>query len=276
MDAPILRDLLAKSGAWLATKGLTNGRREAEWIFAESLGLSRLDLYTRWDMPLEPAEVTKLRERVARRGRREPLAYIIGTQPFADLTLTVGPGVLVPRPETEELSPLVLADAPFGARLLDVGTGSGAIALACAKARPDLRVEATDVSAAALAIAQGNATRLGLGVTFHQGDLTRHLTGPYGVVVANLPYIAEDERGVCDPELAFEPAEALFAGVDGLDLIRPLLADLRRMAPSGVAWLEHGWRQGAAIAALATTQGLTTRLVQDGAGQDRFTRVQVS
>ncbi len=276
MDAPILRDLLAKSGAWLATKGLTNGRREAEWIFAESLGLSRLDLYTRWDMPLEPTEVTKLRERVARRGRREPLAYIIGTQPFADLTLTVGPGVLVPRPETEELVPLVLADAPFGTRLLDVGTGSGAIALACAKARPDLRVEATDVSAAALAIAQGNATRLGLGVTFHQGDLTRHLTGPYGVVVANLPYIAEDERGVCDPELAFEPAEALFAGVDGLDLIRPLLADLRRMAPGGVAWLEHGWRQGAAIDALATTQGLTSRLVQDGAGKDRFTRVQVS
>ena len=169
MDAPILRDLLAKSGAWLATKGLTNGRREAEWIFAESLGLSRLDLYTRWDMPLEPTEVTKLRERVARRGRREPLAYIIGTQPFADLTLTVGPGVLVPRPETEELVPLVLADAPFGTRLLDVGTGSGAIALACAKARPDLRVEATDVSAAALAIAQGTP----LAAKLHGNRLTK-------------------------------------------------------------------------------------------------------
>ena len=275
MEAPILRDVLAKSGAWLATKGLTNGRREAEWIFADSLGLTRMELYTRWDMPLAEDEVTRLRERVVRRGRREPLAYILGNQPFADLLLNVGPGVLVPRAETEELVAHVLAEAVAGDHLLDVGTGSGAIALACAKARPDLRVSATDASEAALTIARANAERLGLPVTFHQGNLASHLPGPFRLVVANLPYIAENERGDCDPELAFEPAEALFAGADGLDLIRPLLADLPRVAPGGVAWLEHGWRQGSAIADAATALGLASRLVQDGAGKDRFTRVQV-
>ena len=275
MDAPILRDLLAKSGTWLHSKGLVNGRREAEWIFADSLGLSRMDLYLRWDMPVAPPEVDRLRERIARRARREPLAYILGTQPFGDLVLHVGPGVLVPRPETEELIPLVLADAATGARLLDVGTGSGAIALACAKARPDLQVEATDVSADALAIAQGNAERLVLPVRFHQGHLASHLPGPYQVVVANLPYIGEDERSDCDPELAFEPAGALFSGADGLDLIRALLADLPRVCPAGVTWLEHGWRQGEAIAALARGAGIESRLVQDGAGKDRFTRLAV-
>jgi len=275
MDAPILKDLLAKSGAWLQGKGLPNGRREAEWIFSDSLGLSRMDLYLRWDMPLSPVEVDRLRERIARRARREPLAYILGTQPFGDLVLQVGPGVLVPRPETEELIPLVLADATPGARLLDVGTGSGAIALACAKARPDLRVEATEVSEDALSIARANAQRLDLSVTFHRGDLATHLTGPFQVVVANLPYIGETERGDCDPELAFEPAGALFSGADGLDLIRRFVADLPRLCPGGVVWLEHGWRQGPAIAALATAAGLSSRLVLDGAGKERFTRIGV-
>ena len=272
MDSPILRDLLAKSGTWLTTKGLPNGRREAEWIFADTLGLTRLELYTRWEMPLPEHEVIRLRERIARRGKREPLAYLLGSQPFGPLTLNVGPGVLVPRPETEDLVERALADAGPATRLLDVGTGSGAIALLAKHRRPDLHVEATDASPAALAIAQANALRLALDITFHAGHLATHLPGPYGVVIANLPYIAEDERDACDPELAFEPAEALFAGADGLDLIRPLIHDLPRLAPQGTAWLEHGWRQGAAIAAIAQGLGLASSLHQDDHGHDRFTR----
>lgn len=276
MVQPTLIELVQKSAAWLQTKGLPNHRREAEWIFAETLGLSRLELYTRFDMPVGDAEVTRLRERVARRGKREPLAYVLGMQPFRNLKLLVSPAVLVPRPETEELIDHILRSLPTTpCRILDVGTGSGAIALALKQARSDCQVEATDVSPAALAVARTNATTHQLDVTFHEGHLATHLPGPYAVVVANLPYIGETERAVCDPELAFEPAEALFAGNDGLDLIKPLLSDARRLCPGGTLWLEHGWQQGDAISAEATRLGLTCTIIADGAGKGRFARVQV-
>jgi release factor glutamine methyltransferase len=274
MPQPTLMDLIQKSAAWLQGKGLPNARRETEWIFAETLTLSRLELYTRFDMPLDEDTVSKLRDRVTRRGKREPLAYVLGTQPFCQLKLKVTPAVLVPRPETEELIAKLLADLPSTpCRILDVGTGSGAIALALKQARPDCTVEATDVSAEALGIARTNAESHHLDVTFHQGHLAAHLTTPFDRVVANLPYIAETERGVCDPELAFEPQVALFAGTDGLDLIRPLIADARRLCPGGAMWLEHGWQQGSAIAALCAAAGLASTLIADGAGKDRFTRI---
>jgi release factor glutamine methyltransferase len=272
---PTLLALVQRSAAWLAERGIANARLEAEWIFARALRLQRIELYTRFDMPLEPAEVDRLRALVARRGRREPLAYVLGDQDFHGLNLAVGPDVLVPRPETEELVDLVLAAGlAEGARVLDVGTGSGAIALALKRARPDLAVEATDRSPAALAVARGNAERLGLAVAFHEGDLAGHLAGPYAAVAANLPYIAEDERGQCDPELAFEPAEALFPGGDGLEPIRRLVADAPRLlAPGGRLWLEHGWRQGPAIRAHAAGLGLAATSRNDGAGHERFTIV---
>jgi release factor glutamine methyltransferase len=272
---PTLMSLLQKSADYLKAHGIGNARREAEWIFAEALGLSRLELYTRFDMPVEEVEVVRLRLLVQRRGRREPLAYVLGNQEFCHLRLTVGPGVLVPRPETEELIGLVLAELPPGVqRLLDVGTGSGAIALALMHARSDCTVEATDISEAALGIARANASRLELAVTWHQGHLAREREGGYAAVVANLPYIGEDERAQCDPELAFEPQEALFCGADGLGLIRELIADSRRLlAPGGLLWLEHGWQQGAAITALCREQGLACSIHRDLAGRDRFARI---
>lgn len=272
---PTLLDLVKRSGDWLVAKGLENGRREAEWIFAESLNLTRLDLYTRFDMPLEPAEVERLRALVARRGRREPLAYVLGNQDFHGLRLTVTPAVLVPRPETEELVDRVLASLPDApARVLDVGTGSGAIALSLKRLRPILEVHARDVSPEALAVAQGNAQRLGLTVDFSMGHLGQGLAGPFAAVVANLPYIAEDERGLCDPELAFEPALALFPGGDGLGLVRELIADAGRLlAADGALWLEHGFRQGEAIAAEAARHGLSARLHRDGAGHGRMSEL---
>jgi release factor glutamine methyltransferase len=275
MTQPTLIDLVQKSAAWLQTKGLPNHRREAEWIFSETLGLSRLELYTRFDMPLGESDVVRLRERVARRGKREPLAYVLGSQPFRALKLAVSPAVLVPRPETEELVDLILRELPSEpCRILDVGTGSGALALALKQSRPDCSVEATDVSAEALVIAKANAQTHTLEVAFHHGHLAEHLAGPYAVVVANLPYIAEHERHLCDPELGYEPAMALFAGADGLDLIRPLVADARRLCPGGTLWLEHGWQQGEAITALATQLGLTCTIIDDSAGKGRFARIQ--
>ena len=270
-----LLDLVQKSGQWLVGKGVENGRREAEWIFGEALGLTRLELYTRYDMPLDAAETDRLRALIARRGRREPLAYVLGNQEFHSLRLTVTPAVLVPRPETEALVDLVLAGLPAGASaVLDVGTGSGAIALALKHARPELLVQARDISAEALAVASGNADRLALAVSFSRGHLAQGLDGPFAAVVANLPYIAEDERSLCDPELAFEPAAALFPGGDGLGLIRELIADAPRLlATDGALWLEHGFRQAAPIAAAASARGLRCILHRDAAGLDRISEV---
>lgn len=275
MSLPLLMDLVKRSADYLVGHGIANGRREAEWIFSEGLNLTRLELYTRFDMPLDEAEVGRLRELVQRRGRREPLAYVLGNQEFCGLKLTVTPAVLVPRPETEELVERVLADAPDAVvRLLDVGTGSGALALAFAHARPGWRVEATDVSTDALAVATANAARLGLAVAFHRGDLATHLHGPFDLIVANLPYVGETERGECDPELAFEPQVALFAGAEGMDCMRRLIADAGRLlAPGGRLWLEHGWRQREALAVACTRHGLVAQTIPDLAGRDRFTRI---
>jgi release factor glutamine methyltransferase len=275
MALPQLMDLVKKSAEYLSAHGIGNARREAEWIFSESLGLSRLELYTSFDRPLEDAEVARLRALVTRRGKREPLAYVLGTQEFHGLRLTVNPAVLVPRPETEELVERLLKDLPASpARILDIGTGSGAIALAVKKARPDCVVEASDRSEAALTVARANAAALGLEIVVHLGDLAAALSGPFDAIAANLPYVGERERAQCDPELAFEPAEALFAGEDGMREIARLAADLPRLlAPEGVAWLEHGWQQGALVRACCTTHGLASATIADLGGKERFARV---
>ena len=289
---PQLLDLVKRSGDYLKGKGIANGRREAEWIFAETLKMTRIDLFTRFDMPLDPGEVEKLRALVVRRGKREPLAYILGSQEFHGLDLKVGPGVLVPRPETEELVDRLLAELPqvdgggensensgkkSGPRILDVGTGSGAIALAVKKARPDAAVIATDRDPAALGIARANAERLELAVEFRSGHLAVGISGPFDAVAANLPYIGEHERGDCDPELAFEPQQALFAGEGGMAVIAELLTDAKRiLAPGGVMWLEHGWKQGVLVRAQAEKLGLVCATIQDAGGKDRIARVTVA
>lgn len=275
MSLPTLMDLIKRSTDYLVSHGITNARREAEWIFAETLGLTRMDLYTRFDMPIEDVEVGRLRGLVQRRGRREPLAYVLGSQEFCALRLTVGPGVLVPRPETEELVERVLKSLPATpVRVLDVGTGSGAIALALKQQRGDCVIEATDISQEALTIARANGERLGLSVVWHHGHLAQPVQGSFTAVVANLPYIGEGERGECDPELAFEPASALFAEADGMALICELLSDAKRLlAHDGVMWLEHGWRQGDAVRRASAAHGLTCEILRDLAGKDRFARV---
>jgi release factor glutamine methyltransferase len=279
MSLPTLMDLVRRSTDYLANHGIVNARRETEWIFAETLKLTRMELYTRFDMPLEEAEVARLRTLVQRRGRREPLAYVLGTQEFGGLNLSVGPGVLVPRPETEELVGFVLSRFPAGSvmRVLDVGTGSGAIALGIKHARPHWDVVGSDASEDALAFARANGQRLGLAVWWHHGHLSRELSGPFDLVLANLPYIGEDERSQCDPELAFEPQGALFSGTDGLDLIRELIGDLPRvLAASGEGMLEHGWKQGPGVLALAEAAGFHAETIRDLAGRDRFTHIRRS
>jgi release factor glutamine methyltransferase len=273
MALPTLMDLVRRSTDYLTQHGITNARRETEWIFAETLSLTRMDLYTRFDMPLEDQQVDRLRQLVQRRGRREPLAYVLGNQAFGKLTLKVGPGVLVPRPETEELVEFALTRFPSDTRVqvLDVGTGSGAIALGIKQAHPAWEVTATDASEEALAFARANGERLELAVHWAHGHLARQQKGPFDLLVANLPYIGESERAECDPELAFEPQRALFSGADGLDLIRELIADLSRLlTTTGEAVLEHGWTQSAAIKVIAQANGFSAITIQDLAGKDRF------
>ena len=273
MALPTLMELVRRSTDYLTQHGITNARRETEWIFAETLALTRMDLYTRFDMPLEDHQVDRLRHLVQRRGRREPLAYVLGNQAFGKLTLKVGPGVLVPRPETEELVEFVLAQLPADTQVqvLDVGTGSGAIALGVKQAHPAWEVTATDASEEALAFARANGERLQLAVHWAHGHLAREQKGPFDLVVANLPYIGESERAQCDPELAFEPQRALFSGADGLDLRGELNAELPRLLTStGEEVFEHGWTQIAAISAIAQANGFTSKTIRDLAGKDRF------
>ena len=172
-----LAEVLKGATEYLAARGIENPRRDAELLLARALGLARIELYTQHDRPLTDAERTAARELVQRRGQREPLAYVLGDWDFRRLTLKTDTRALVPRPETEIVVErcLELLDGIESPRVVDVGTGSGAIALAIAQERPQARVQATDISPAALALAAENAEANGLEVEFREGDL---LGGP--------------------------------------------------------------------------------------------------
>jgi release factor glutamine methyltransferase len=192
-----------------------------------------------------------------RRAAGEPLAYLVGSKEFFGLPLQVDARVLVPRPDTETLVEwaLEVLQDRTAPRVIDLGTGSGAIALAIQQARPDARVEAVDRSAAALEVAQANARRLGLPVQFRRADWLDGAGDRYDLVVGNPPYVAAGDPHL--PDLRHEPVSALVAGADGLDDIRRIAAAApARLAPGGWLLLEHGWDQAAAVRSLLTAAGL--------------------
>ncbi len=197
---------------YLAARGVESPRLDAERLLAHALGLTRMELYTQHDRPLTERERATARELVGRRGRREPLAYVIGDWDFRRITLATDARALVPRPETEVVVDRCLAlleglDAP---RVVDVGTGSGAIALALKHERPDARVCATDISEGALALARENAERNGLDVELIEADLLTGVAGPFDLVVSNPPYVLPSELPELEPELRdWEPELAL-------------------------------------------------------------------
>jgi release factor glutamine methyltransferase len=203
-------------------------------------------------------------ELVARRAAREPVAYITGVKEFRRISLAVDPRVLIPRPETELLVEVALG-LPPGARVVDVGTGSGAVALALADERPDLVVSGVDLSEEALMVARDNAARLGLEVSFERGDLLEGRRG-FDAVLANLPYVAADSP--LPPEiLEYEPAEALFAGPDGLALLRRLVGMLDGVP---LVALEVGFDQASAVAELLRDAGFDrVERRRDLAGHER-------
>jgi release factor glutamine methyltransferase len=212
-----VRDALDSALIALTAAGCETPRLDAEVLLAAAMGVDRAALIADPDRGVEPEP---FREYVQRRVRREPVAYILGRKGFRRIELDVDPRVLIPRPETEHVVEAALA-LPQGVRVVDVGTGSGAIALALADERPDLRVVATEISRDALAVARANAARLGLEVEFVEGDLLDGVTGQIDAVVSNPPYVRTGERLM--PEIAFEPDVAVYAGADGLEVYRRLV-----------------------------------------------------
>jgi release factor glutamine methyltransferase len=207
-----LAEVLRGATDYLAARGVEHPRLDAERLLARALRLTRLELYTQHDRPLTEAERAAARELVRRRGRREPLAYVLGDWDFRRLTLATDARALVPRPETEIVVErcLALLEGREAPRVVDVGTGSGAIALALKHERPDARVTATDISPAALALARENAERNGLEVDLVEADLLTGLAGLFDLVVSNPPYVLADELQGLEPEVRdWEPELAL-------------------------------------------------------------------
>ena len=272
-------EVLKWTTARFTERGLPTPRLDAELLAAHALALVRVQLYAQFDRPLEAAELAVLRELVKRRQAGEPVAYITGKKEFWSLELLVDPRVLVPRPDTEtaveEALALLPADLPTDrpARIADVATGSGALALALAKERPRAEVMATDVSPDALAVAAANAARLGLAVTFRQGDLLAPLRElpPFDLVVANLPYIPTAALVALAPEVQREPRLALDGGADGLVIVRRLIADAGAvLVPGGALVLEIGEGQAAATAEACRAAGLCdVRIKRDLGGIER-------
>ncbi len=256
-------ELLRVTAPYLAKKGSASARLDAELLLAETLGLpGRVELYLQHDRPLTGGEVEGYRELVRRRSQGEPVAYLLGRARFYEEELEVTPAVLVPRPDTETLVEAALARLPAEAtgRLADVGTGSGAVAIALARKRQGLTVVATELSPTAAAVARRNVARYGLEarVQVVVTDLLAGVDGPFDVVVSNPPYIAADDPRVEPGVRRFEPGLALFSGTDGLDVIRRLLVDVPpRLAPGGALLVEVGAGQAPAASEVALAAGWT-------------------
>lgn len=270
----------------LAGAGVDAPALDAELLLAHALQRDRCWVLAHTEYVMAPSEHALAEQLLGRRQRREPLAYILGSQPFFGLDLLVTPAVLIPRPETEELVERAIhwlnqraagqRDILAGLRVVDVGTGSGAIALALASAVPELHILAVDDSLPALQVAQENARRLRLTERVHlvAGDLLRPFAGTFDLILANLPYIPSTEFPTLMPEVSqYEPRRALDGGRDGLEPLRRLLAQAcTQLAPSGALMAEIGAEQGRL--ALDTARDLLpdcrARVEKDLAGRDRI------
>lgn len=276
-----IRQAIAWAAQELRRAGVDVPRLEAETLLANLLGKERSALIAHGDEPLPEEAWTTYRRLVSRRVGGEPLPYILGHHWFYGLKLLVTPDVLIPRPETETLVDLALevlqACTSPRPRVVDVGTGSGAIALAVAAHVPRAFVVGTDISARALRVARLNAQNLGLPVHWVVADLLSPLRGPFDLILANLPYVSYEEASLVDPSVRkYEPPEAVWAGQDGTELIARLLDQApSRLAPGGVVLLEIGYRQADAVRQLATKAFPEAPVVvqRDLAGRERVVQI---
>jgi len=283
-----LLEVLGPAADYLAATGVENARFDAECLLGHVLGLSRLDIYLQYERPLTAEDRATFRTLLRRRRAREPLQHILGEVEFCGLTFGVKPGVFIPRSETELLAERVLtrlaAEFPSGGgrlgnhplRALELGVGSGVIAVSLAVKRPDLNIWTSDIAPAALALAAENAKRHGMAarVDLQATDgLPRDNGGLVHLVVSNPPYVRLDEAPLLAPEVAdYDPPESLFGGEDGLDFYRRLAAEApARLVPGGILAMEIGADQGEAVQAIVRAAGFVdVELEQDYSRRDRF------
>lgn len=246
---------------------------DARILLAHALGCSRVQLVTRARDTLSPQQVEAARALLEKRRQGVPVAYLTGEREFYGLTLEITPDVLIPRPDTELLVELAITKLPPGGSAIDLGTGSGAIAVALAHARRDARVAATDVSAAALAVARRNAERHGVQVDFLQSDWYAGVGNSVDLIASNPPYIADGDPHLSAGDLRFEPRSALTDGSSGLTDLATLVAGApAHLRPDGWLLLEHGYDQAAAVREMFSNAGWTqVQSWQDLAGIERVT-----
>ncbi|MDY6951623.1 MAG: peptide chain release factor N(5)-glutamine methyltransferase [Thermodesulfobacteriota bacterium] len=262
-------------------------RAASEILLAHALGMARVDLYIQYDRPLEPQELEVFKGFIQRRLKREPVAYIVGEKGFWSLDLTVTPDVLIPRPETETLVEAALSLLPPEGpsrplRILDLGTGSGAVAIALATERAGHRYYAIDSSYKAVAVAQHNAQRHGVegDISFFQGHWFEALQEDRGrgfdLIVSNPPYVSQQDYETLPSEISqYEPPQALDGGADGLDAIRLIIEKAPgHMASGGWLLLEMGYDQAASIERLMAASGAyrDVSVIKDYSGLDRVVR----
>lgn len=265
-----VRDALDGAVTAISAAGCETPRLDAELLLAHALGVGRERLLID-DLEVTGPAVRVFQDFVRRRSvQREPVAYILGRRHFRRLELAVDRRALIPRPETELLVEVALA-LPRGARVLDMGTGCGAVALALADERPDLSVAGSDLSADALELARANGERLGLHVRWLRADLLDGIHDEFDALVSNPPYVRDGERVALAPEiLRHEPASALFAGADGLDAIRPLVEQASARESLRLLALEVGAGQAAEVVGLMRAAGFAAvRAERDLAGIER-------
>jgi release factor glutamine methyltransferase len=273
-DTPSIRALLEQASRELAT---VSARLDAEILLAACLGKPRSYLHTWPERSVDQRDLECFGQLIRRRARGEPVAHLTGEREFWSLPLAVTPDTLVPRPETETLVELALEKLPPDTplRVADLGTGSGAIALAIAAERPRCEVIATDISEQAIRIARRNAERLGLdNVRFIAGDWCESLpAGRFDAILSNPPYVAEMDPHLVAGDVRFEPRRALAAGPEGMDALRLIAHCAHRHLHEG-GWLivEHGYDQGAKVMQLLHAEGYDAiSSHKDGAGLDRVT-----
>ncbi len=259
---------------YLAEKGVENARLEAEWLLCAVLDLDRVALYVNFDKPLSVAELAAYRAMVGRRAKREPLQYILGSQEFMGLDFEVAPGVLIPRHDTEVLVTEGVKRGERAKTVLDIGVGSGCIAVALAKALPQAEVCGVEKSAEALALAQRNVAKHGVKVTLFEGSLFEPFNGQrFDLIVSNPPYIPTAGLDTLQPEVReFEPQQALDGGKDGLDFYRLIIpAATDHLNPGGWLLFEVGIEEAEPVLELFETTGQFAELftAKDPAGIER-------
>jgi release factor glutamine methyltransferase len=240
-------EVLQSTTAYFKKRGIENPRLNAEHLIAHTLGKKRLDIYLEFERDLAEPELTPLRELVRRRAQREPLQHLLGTVEFCGRIFLCDKRALVPRPETEQLVALVESRIENReSRIVDVGTGSGVIALTLADKFPEAEIVATDISEEALSLARENAARLGIKrVQFVRWDLLEGIAGDFDLIVANLPYISRLDRDQLSPEVLRDPEIALFTGESGDEMIHRLIGEAAaHLRPGGLLALEIGLGQG--------------------------------